>query len=106
MVFTGANDGPPGTVAVQDPAGGSSGAGEVRIEIYGSDITVIVPNVTGRTVGAAQAALAAAGLGCAAGTAGPDASIVSQSPRAGTAVRLGALITVTVSTGPAPSGSP
>lgn len=62
----------------------------------------VVPNVVGESSGEATDLLAAAGLKTAlAGSTSPDASgsVVSESPPAGTHVRAGSTVTLTVGTG-------
>ncbi len=95
-----------GTVVSQQPAGGTSGKGTVGIVVHGSAVNVVVPSTDGLTLAAAQAALAAVGLGAEAPAGGAGALVVSQAPAAGSTLELGALVRLTLAAQPAPSSSP
>ena len=108
VVYDGATGagGAPGTVVRQEPAAGTSAQGAVTIIVHGSDVNVVVPNVTGLAVADAQAALSAVGLGdeIAAGVA--DGPVVSQTPVAGASLEIGSLVSLTLGPQPSPTTSP
>jgi len=108
VVFDGATGagGAPGTVVRQEPAGGTSGQGSVTVVVHGSDGTVIVPDVGGLTLSAAQTALGAVGLGgdAAAGVAG--GTVVGQTPAAGAGLEIGSLVRLELGPQPTPTTSP
>ena len=101
-----------GTVIKQLPKAGSEADKEsaVNLVVAGSAM-VSVPDVTGMTQAAATAALADAGLTLAEVKQAANATIaagtvITQSPSAGTEAPQGSPVTITVSTGPAPSAKP
>ena len=94
---------PLGTVVHEDPAAGSSSQGAVTIVVHGSDTTVVGPNVVGLSATAAQAALAAVGLGAAVSTAGAADTVVSQSPAAGEHLEIGAVVALALTPQSSPS---
>ena len=106
VTYDGVPGGAQGTVVSQQPAGGTSGQGTVKIVVHGSAASVVVPSTKGLTLAGAQAALAAAGLGAEVAAGSPDALVVSQSPAAGSTLELGALVRLTFAAQPAPSTSP
>jgi serine/threonine-protein kinase len=79
----------------------------VNITVCTAPTTTAVPNVVGKTVANATAALQAAGLtvGSIVGVRSCDVlanNIVSQSPRAGTIVSIGSAVNLVKSLGPPP----
>jgi beta-lactam-binding protein with PASTA domain len=103
------SSGPAGTVLDQSPAAGSRAAPQsaVVLEVAKrapTPVTIAVPSVVGLTATTARGKLAAAGLH-AAGTQvssdQPEHTVVRQSPGAGTRVKKGATVTISVSSGPA-----
>jgi membrane peptidoglycan carboxypeptidase len=95
-----------GTVVRQEPAAGTPGQGAVTIVVYGSDVTVVVPDVTGLTVTGAQAALGAVGLGSDVPAGVADGPVVSQAPAAGVSLEIGSLVHLQLGAGPSPTTSP
>jgi penicillin-binding protein 1A len=106
VTYDGMSGGVQGTVVSQQPAGGTSGQGTVRIVVHGSAMNVVVPSAKGLTLAAAQTALAAVGLGAEVAAGSADALVVSQTPAADSTVELGALVRLTFAAQPAPSASP
>ncbi len=90
--FDGTTGAGAGTVAQQDPAGGTSTQGAVTIVVHGTDGQVTVPNVVGLAPAAAQAALAAVGLGAVLPTGSSGSAVTAQSPAGGTSVEIGAIV--------------
>ena len=81
-----------GTVATQDPAGGTSTQGTVTIVVHGTDGPVTVPDVVGLAAADAQALLAAAGLGAVLPAGLGGGTVTAQSPAAGASVEIGAVV--------------
>ena len=106
VTYDGVSGGAQGTVVSQQPAGGTSDQGTVKIVVHGSAVSVVVPSTKGLTLAGAQAALAAAGLGAEVAAGSADALVVSQTPAAGSTLELGALVRLTLAAQPAPSTSP
>jgi eukaryotic-like serine/threonine-protein kinase len=97
----------PGTVVDQDPAGGEKLAegSTVTLFVAREPTTIVVPDLTGMTLGQAKTELETAGLGLGSPTQGPSNDfdvglIFQQDPIAGDAVPKGTLVDVVVSTGP------
>jgi penicillin-binding protein 1A len=95
-----------GTVATQDPAGGTSTQGTVTIVVHGTDAQVAVPNVIGFAAADAQAALAAAGLGAALPAGLSGGTVTAQSPAAGASVEIGAVVQLALDGQASPSPAP
>ena len=106
VTYDGESGGAQGTVVSQEPAGGTSAQGSVKIVVHGSAVNVIVPSAKGMTLAAAQAALATVGLGADVATGSADALVVSQTPAAGSSLELGGLVRLTLAAQPTPSTSP
>ena len=90
-------DGPPGIVTSQSPAGGTPGHGEVTISVGGDGGDVPVPNVVGLTLADARAALAKVGLDAvlAGGSDASDATVTLQDPAAGAKLAQGEAVSLT-----------
>ena len=97
----------PGTVLEQDPKAGDQveRGSNVNLTIVGNPTTVQIPDLQGRSVADAQAALTDAGLVPGAPTEEPsdtvDQGLVTRTdPAAGQEVERGSTVTIFVSTGP------
>ena len=106
VTYDGQSGGAVGTVASQDPAGGTQAQGTVTIVVHGSDGSVVVPNVKGLTLAAAQTALAAVGLGLEVAAGSTDSAVISQTPAAGAGLEIGGLVSLTLGAQPTPTASP
>jgi len=96
----------PGVVFEQNPLPGLVNQGSVVvIKVAKAPSTVAVPNVVGKTINDATAALQAAGLKVQQTSASSDTvdngKVISSNPSAGIQVAIGTTVTITVSTGPA-----
>jgi serine/threonine-protein kinase len=101
----------PGTVVEQDPLPGLVDQGTtVTIKVAKAPTTVEVPNVVGKTQAEAQSALSAAGLNTTVSQEPSltvdEGTVISQNPSAGIKVAIGTTVTITVSTGIAPTTGP
>ena len=106
VTYDGQSGGAVGTVASQDPAGGTQAQGTVTIVVHGSEASVVVPNVKGLTLAAAQTALAAVGLGLEVAAGSTDSAVISQTPAAGAGLEIGGLVSLTLGAQPTPTASP
>ncbi|MBV8713122.1 MAG: Stk1 family PASTA domain-containing Ser/Thr kinase [Solirubrobacterales bacterium] len=93
----------PGTVISQNPGGGASvpSGSDVSLVVAKAPPTVAVPDVVGKTTGAADAALGAAGFPAAAQqqtvtNKSQDGIVLSQDPSASTQAKRGATVTIVV----------
>ena len=93
----------PGTVISQDPGGGAlvPNGSDVTLVVAKAPPTVAVPNVVGKTTGAADAALGAAGFPAVASqqtvtNQSQDGIVLSQNPGAGTQAKKGTNISIVV----------
>lgn len=103
---------PTGAVLGTEPAAGSTVSADTPIVVVQSGRPHddpgpeerTIPSVVGRAVGDARATLEGAGFGVneqrAPSTNTPRDHVISMSPGAGTAARIGSLVTITVSSGP------
>jgi serine/threonine-protein kinase len=98
-------DADPGTVISQDPDAGSElqKGEQVTITVAVQPKEVDVPNVIGRSEGTATSALTAKGLTVvvqeeSVTTAGRDGIVIAQDPAAGTRIKRGGRVTITVGT--------
>ncbi|MEI7889541.1 MAG: Stk1 family PASTA domain-containing Ser/Thr kinase [Actinomycetes bacterium] len=88
---------PPGTVLSQSPAGGSKADKGSTVVLTVSAPWVTVPDVSGMTQAAATSALTADGFKVqVAGTSGPTATVLSQSPSASSDAPKGSTVTITL----------
>lgn len=100
---------PEGLVLNQDPAAFTTVDVGTRVDIEVSTGIVEVPDVTGFTESAAESALSRAGLDVSVTTSASDTAagvVIGQNPTGGTEVKKGTTVTITVSTGPAPTAPP
>ena len=100
------NEFEPGIVFEQNPLPGLVDQGSVvTLKVAKAPTTVAVPNVVGKTLSEATAALQGVGLKVQQTNASSDTveagKVISSNPSAGIQVAVGTTVTVTVSTGPA-----
>ncbi|CAB4869896.1 MAG: Stk1 family PASTA domain-containing Ser/Thr kinase [Actinobacteria bacterium] len=88
---------PPGTVLSQSPAGGSKADKGSSVLLTISADWVTVPNVSGMSQTAATSALTASGFKVkVAGSPGPTATVLTQSPSASSDAPKGSTVTITL----------
>ena len=100
----------PGVIITQNPAPGDVAQGStVSVTVAKAPSTVIVPNVVGKTTADATTTLTNLGLKVtqtnAASSTVPAGTVISQNPTQGASWPIGATVTITVSTGPAPTAT-
>jgi membrane peptidoglycan carboxypeptidase len=97
---------PAGTISATDPAPGTQVSKGTVVTLFTSNGSMVaVPNVVGQKASDAQAALTAAGFKVkTAGGNSPTATVQAQDPAAGTPVKAGSQVTLTLSVpNPAPT---
>ena len=88
---------PPGTVLSQSPAGGNKADKGSTVVLTVSAPWVTLPDVSGMSQAAATSALTASGFKVTvAGTPGPTATVISQSPSAAADAPKGSTVTITL----------
>ncbi|HPU97499.1 MAG TPA: PASTA domain-containing protein, partial [Candidatus Hydrogenedentes bacterium] len=102
---------PAGYVIAQTPSGGTAVPAESTVNLVVSTGPCAVPDLRGKTEGAARSAILAAGLAVGATTyqcsdTVPQGNVIAQSPAAGAIVLYGSVVTLTVSSGRCPVAVP
>lgn len=100
----------PGVIITQNPAPGDVAQGStVSVTVAKPPSTVTVPNVVGKTAADATTALTNLSLKVtqtnASSSTVPAGTVISQNPTQGASWPIGATVTITVSTGPAPTAT-
>jgi penicillin-binding protein 1A len=95
-----------GTVVRQQPAAGTSSQGAVTIVVHGSDVTVIVPDVSGLSLTGAQVALGTVGLGGEAASGDSAGLVTAQTPAAGARLEIGSIVRLQLGPAGSPSATP